>query len=253
MSDPLVASVERSLLQAQLGVSKLDKAIFFLNGMSSPRVRHFLNNLCEFSGTRYLEVGCWRGSTLISALHKNHTTVTRALAIDNFSEFQQSEADLLLNVNPLIDLLDASNRPFFLNGKPPKDDLREKLDAFVPQRPAQFEFIDGDCFAPELLAALKSGPPCERINTYLYDGAHDEESQRRAFTEYDPLLDDRFIAIVDDWNCPGVKEGTYSAFSELAYQVIRQWELPAQGNGDIHNWWNGLYVAVIHKAGVGQN
>ena len=50
-----------------------------------------------------------------------------------------------------------------------------------------------------------------------------------------------------------VKEGTYSAFSELAYQVIRQWELPAQGNGDIHNWWNGLYVAVIHKAGVGQN
>ena len=55
-----------------------------------------------------------------------------------------------------------------------------------------------------------------------------------------------------DWNAPGVKEGTYQAISELGYQVLKQWELPARGNGDIHNWWNGLYVAVIHKAVVGR-
>ncbi|MBT4497522.1 MAG: hypothetical protein HOC74_07365 [Gemmatimonadetes bacterium] len=247
MSDYMVTSVERSLMQTQLGISKLDKPIFFLNGMSSPKVRHFLNNLCELPQTRYLEVGCWRGSTLISALYDNHASVNEVIAIDNFSEFQLDSQTQATSVNPLIELLDETNRRFFLSDKSPKEELLEKADCFLKARPARFQFYDDDCFSPQLLQTLRTAHAGSRINTYLYDGAHDQESQRRAFTEYDFILDDQFIAIVDDWNSPGVKEGTYQAFRELDYQVVKQWELPSRNNGDIYNWWNGLYVAVIHK------
>jgi hypothetical protein len=249
MTDQLVASVERALVQAQLGISKLDKSIFFLNGMSSPKVRHFLNNLCELPDTQYLEIGSWRGSTIISALYDNHTTVSEAICIDNFSEFHNTNGDdsSIFNSNPLINMLDEEARRFFLPGVPPKQELMEKSDTFLPNKPGRFNFYDNDCFSPAILNQLKTDHAQTRINTYFYDGGHDRQSQFNAFAEYDFILDKQFIVMVDDWNAEGVKEVTFEAFSTLGYRVINQWELPANGNGDIYNWWNGLYVAVIQK------
>jgi hypothetical protein len=59
-----------------------------------------------------------------------------------------------------------------------------------------------------------------------------------------------WIAIVDDWNFPEVPLGTKAAFEKLNYRVLFEVVLPAQHNGDVANWWNGLYVAVIHKPKV---
>jgi hypothetical protein len=248
MTDQLVTAVERSLMQTQLGISKLEKSIFFLNGMSSPKVRHFLNNLCELPDTRYLEIGSWRGSTIISALYHNHTTVSEAIGIDNFSEFHSTHANgLIFNVNPLINMLDADGQRFFLSAASPKEELIEKSDFFLPTKPQRFNFYDDDCFSDTILHQLKTAHSQTRINTYFYDGGHDRQSQFKAFTEYDFILDDEFIAIVDDWNAEGVKEGTFEAFTSLGYRVVKEWELPANSNGDIYNWWNGLYVAVIEK------
>ena len=57
-----------SIEQAKNGVSKLPVEVLDLPGMSSYKVRHFLNNLCaRFINTSYMEVGCYKGSTLISA------------------------------------------------------------------------------------------------------------------------------------------------------------------------------------------
>ncbi len=68
-----------------------------------------------------------------------------------------------------------------------------------------------------------------------------------AFTYFDPILDDLFIAVVDDWNWDDVKTGTRLAFEKLDYHVLYEVELPASANGDTLNWWNGLYVAVISR------
>lgn len=38
------------------------------------------------------------------------------------------------------------------------------------------------------------------------------------------------------------------AFKELHYNVLHEWSLPADYNGDEKNWWNGLYVAIIEKS-----
>lgn len=249
MIEELINSVEKSLIQAQLGISKLDKAIFFLNGMSSPKIRQFLNNLCERPKTAYLETGCWRGSTLVSALYNNHTTVSEAIAIDNFSEFQTPNADgSLYNVNPLINMLDKDGRKFFLTSMTPKQELLHKTGYFLQAKPDHYDFYDGDCFSSQTLETLKTKHGDTRINTYLYDGAHDSDSQYKAFADYDFILDQHFIAIVNDWNAKRVKSGTHKAFDKLGYKVKKDWHMPSRGNGDIDNWWNGLYVAVVQKS-----
>ena len=43
--------------------------------MSDPHNRHLLNNLASAPGTRYLEVGTFRGSTLIASLCGNEANV----------------------------------------------------------------------------------------------------------------------------------------------------------------------------------
>src|SRR3990170_4857741 len=65
--------------------SKIDQSILDIEGQSSPKVRHLLNNLCSFKNCKYLEIGSLLGSTFCSACYKNN--LTRAVSIDNFSEF----------------------------------------------------------------------------------------------------------------------------------------------------------------------
>jgi hypothetical protein len=85
------------------------------------------------------------------------------------------------------------------------------------------------------------------VNVYFYDGAHTKEDHSLAFTYYDSVLANKFVAIVDDWNDVPVREGTREAFAELGYQIVKDWEFMSRGNGDAEGWWNGLYVAVINK------
>ena len=54
--------------------------------MSDARVRHLLSNLCSAQGARYLEVGCWRGSTLTAALAGNELRVDLAVGVDKWGE-----------------------------------------------------------------------------------------------------------------------------------------------------------------------
>lgn len=60
-------------------VSQREHEIF---GLSSKRLRCFLNNLCSKDNTNLLEIGTYRGSTLLSALYGNPGC--KAVSIDNF-------------------------------------------------------------------------------------------------------------------------------------------------------------------------
>jgi hypothetical protein len=190
---------------------KKNKKVLKLEGMSSKKVRHLLNNLCGFPKTNYLEIGTWKGSTLISALFRNEKTVDSAIAIDNFSESG------------------GPKKAFFKNCK-----------NFIPK--ANYKFYLKDSFKVNK-AEIFSKP----INIYFYDGHHSALSHEKAFTYFDDVLDDVFITIIDDWNCSAVREGTYSAFEKLKYDVLYEKSLYASHNGDSKNWWNGMYVAVIRK------
>lgn len=208
----LIDHVQKSIQNAYQGCSKLSNNILKIEGMSSSKVRHFLNNLCSLPETSYLEVGVWKGSTFVSALYQNEGTIKNAIAIDNWSEFEKARDAFLVNTSKFL----SRN---------------------------VFNVYEQDAFTVPLNAFV------EPINIYFYDGNHSVESQCKAFTHFDAVLADTFIAIVDDWMWPQVQEGTRQAFAALGYTVLFEKELLSALTGsDTENWWNGLYVAVIQKS-----
>ena len=207
-------------------------------GMSDAYGRHFLNNMLRAAGSRYLEVGTFKGSTLVAALAANEFLVDRALAIDSY----------------------AFDTDSFFFGRIPQsgDSVRAEalanVDTFLDPRAAdRRELRVADCFAVD---AESIG----RFNVYLYDGEHEYNDQLRAFTHFDAALEDLFVALVDDWNYPPVRHGTRDAFERLGYDVVYGEVLGGgYANGasideasvlrSPNPWWNGLYVAVVRKCG----
>lgn len=207
----LIEHVKNSIAKADRGISKLNNDILHLEGMSSPKGRHLLNNLCSLPRTNYLEIGCWKGSTLISALFKNQSSVDHATALDNWAEF---------------------GGPF--------QEFKRNCERFLPKN--SYQFFSVNSFSIDPLKIIK-----QPVNIYFYDGDHSALAQQLAFEYYNQILDNVFIAIVDDWDHLPVQEGTYRAFKNLNYKILFEIVLPARFNGDTEQWWNGLYVAVIRK------
>lgn len=211
----LISHVDHCIKKATIGRSGLCGRVINLSGMSSPKVRHLLNNLCTLPNTSYLEIGSWKGSTWISALYGNKGTVVQAISIDDWSEYGG------------------------------EDKFISNCARYLPD--IQYTTYSADCFTVnvEEIAPLP-------VNIYFYDGKHSLEAQEKAFTYYDKILDDVFIAIVDDWNWEMVREGTRKAFKKLNYKILYERELPAKWNEetqsfDLENWWNGFYIAVIRR------
>lgn len=206
----LIDHLKNSIQNACDNKSKLSQDIFAIDGMSSPKVRRFLNNLCSLPSASYLEIGVWQGSTFIAALYGNTQTLSSAIAIDNWSEFDNQRGNFMRNTS-----------------------------LYLPQN--SFKLYEHDSFTLDI-HAIFSRP----IDIYFYDGNHSTESQRKAFTYFNDILADTFIAVIDDWNCERVQEGTRQAFKELGYTILYEKILPGTG-ADRENWWNGLYVGVIQK------
>jgi hypothetical protein len=192
-----------------------------LNGFTGRSFRHLLNNLCRLKNCTYLEVGTFCGSSLISALHSNHSLMKKAYAIDNWSEFRE-HCD-------------------------PAERFKENRELHIPEYTDKLSIIEGDCFSIDLSKIE------DKIDIYFYDGAHTYEDHKKAFTYFNEVFKDTFIAIVDDWEKKKVRQATYDAFKDLDYKVLAKWEvMPPSGREEpmLHpdmNWWHGVSLFVIRK------
>ena len=212
--------IKTAIEMADAGTSKVNQAVLDLDGMSSNRTRHFFNNIIK-DDTRYLEIGTWKGSTLISALFENNPEFH--IAIDNFSEFTGPRLDFHKNCRQLLGYENRAN------------------------------FLDAGCFDID-----PKDFGISSINTYFYDGKHDYEDQYKAITHYYDVLAKEFILIVDDYNWPQVQAGTLDALREKQVEIKYMKHLPANTTtiqsangpmtfGDKDLWWNGLFVAHCIK------
>lgn len=213
-----IASIERAISKAKMEKSNLTPEVLALEGMSSPKVRHLYNNLGALA-TSYFEVGSWKGASLISTCFKNN--LKTAFAVDNFSEF-----------NPDGTVLDA---------------LLNNITKFGPF--AITEIAEQDCWLLDSISSEKFS--FSRPDLYLFDGAHDFESHRKAITHFFPMMADRFIFVVDDYSHPdfhAVKEGTLAGLAEVKdkYKVLKDWELWEEGEGGVR-WWNGIGIFLIER------
>ncbi|MEW5798818.1 MAG: class I SAM-dependent methyltransferase [Bacteroidota bacterium] len=187
-------------------------------GMSSIKKLKLLQKAYSFlpPDECYLEIGTFVGKSLIAAMLKNEPRKT--YACDNFSQFNDvsSEKILLENVRKygLQDIVTFYN-----------EDFRRILN---PQH-------------------IK-----EPIGLYLYDGAHDFDSQYQAIKQAEHLLADHALVIVDDWRFADdshsyAKAGTLKAIEESANRFELLYDLPSRFNGDHATWWNGVAVFAFHR------
>lgn len=198
--------VLRAIDAARREQSSLPPEVLALPGMSSPKVRHLLSNL---PASRYMEVGVWKGSTLVSACHGRNIL---AFAFDDFSQFT-----------------DTDPAPAF------RENIRRWLE------PCQVTFRNCSFFdvpQPEL--------PRD-VDLYFYDGLHGYDAQRRAIVHAWPSLASEAVIVVDDADFGDTIPGTDAGLAEVGADVLYKTHLPADHNGDVLKWWNGIYLIIVQK------
>jgi predicted O-methyltransferase YrrM len=163
-------------------------------------------------GEAYLEVGSFKGLSLIGAMLGN--AGRRFYAIENFLEFN------------------------------PDGRARAELEANLARwvLPDRARLLEGDCF--DLLrrgAAL--GEP---VGVYFYDGAHGRLPHYLALGVAEPWLADRALVVIDDASWPIVARATdrYVA-AHPGYRLL--FDLAAEHEED-PRWWNGVRVYAFERA-----
>jgi hypothetical protein len=159
--------------------SKLTQEVLSIEGMSSSKFRHLLNNLVD-SKTRYLDIGTWKGSTVISALYNN--TPEFYITVDDWSCHGNCTKDFYKNFRNLI-----KQEPNFLN----QDSFTIDLD--------KHNIRD--------------------INLYLYDGGHNWEQHYESINYFYKGLADEFIFIVDDYNEKKIQSATQWILKEKNIKI----------------------------------
>ena len=81
MEETIVNHVKASLSAAEYNFSKISKEVINLGGESGIKTRHFLNNLVQMNGAKYLEIGVGGGSLTSAAMYNN---CAKIFCIDNW-------------------------------------------------------------------------------------------------------------------------------------------------------------------------
>jgi hypothetical protein len=243
----LIFKLEYCAAEAEMRNSSLLPEFLNMDGMSTEKVRHYLNNVCTgisfLSGMKhYFEVGCASGSTYISSNFKSNLDST--LVCDIFTEKKC--------------------------GKSGREDFISNCKEYLGREPENL--LTQDCFSLDL------NKFSNKINIYLYDGPHEVSDHEKSLTYFEEIFDDTLVFIIDDWNDPRVQLGTLIGLAKINYDVVF-WRYdpanfhiapfvvttvfrkairldkkdmpPVRGYsldfGDAHRWTNGLMTMILRK------
>ena len=210
----LVAAVKAAMVGATRLESKLPPEVLAIEGMSGRKYRHFINNLIAA-----LE----RPRYLEVGVWQGSTLCSalygnwiQATAIDNWSQFGGPKDRALENI------------------------YRWAGVNYVDVRDADFRMVD--------YAALGAH------DVYLFDGPHEERDQYDGIVLAQPALAHEFVLIVDDWNWPQVRAGTFCALRDLGLTILYDVQIRTTQDdthpavwGAASDWHNGYCVAVLRR------
>lgn len=212
--------IQNAFEKAKKYESKLSDWIITMEGMSGVQYRHFVNNLFEHvDAAKYLEIGCWKGSTTCAASYKN-SIVT--YCIDNWGQFGGPRMEFSNNIQRCMS--------------------ESGLDCKIELMENDFRNVDYSAIG--------------KYNIYMFDGPHSTEDQRDALIIAKDALEDEFVFICDDWNWHHVREGTEQGIKQSNFEVIYSIDLRTtpdnstctHENGyERSDWHNGYYISVIKK------
>lgn len=210
----LIKHCATALLNAYANKSKLTNEILSLEGMTGIKTRHFYNNLLNCN---FLKNYLEVGSWKGSSfVSAMYENSIHGYSVDNWSEFGG-----------------------------PKQEFHNVLEKYLNSE--NYTVLDEDCFE---LSVNK----LNKIDVYLYDGNHSYESQKKAITHFAPILSNKFILVVDDYNWHDVQNGTKDGLKESEIEVLWDHSIIYNDNNQHteketaqKEFWNGMYVAVCAK------
>ena len=194
----------------QQGCSNVPENLLQMDGYTSANQRRFLNVLCSGFECHYLEVGVFKGATLLSAAFRNRGEFT---GIDNFEQGTRDEA--AYNI--------ASNATGMITGG------------------ANVNLVEANFW-------LMSREKLPRCNVFFFD-ANDGHNKRssRALEHMRYALEDPFIMIVDNWSNLVVQESATLALELLGWSTFSSIQLMSDDDCHIDQWWSSWLVAVVQK------
>ena len=218
----LIKHIDDSIEWGNHEVSKLNQDVIDIHGITSNKVRCFLNNICSIGGT-YLEVGVFRGATFCSAIHENDIY---SIGIDNFAS---------PNLMPM--------------------GVSQKLASYLKQRievSPQDDFLDNvkkfgnvdrmDIYRTDYMTFDYDQLP--ELDIIFYDGDTRYHDQYTVLKKLVPRFSDQTILIMDDWNWDS--GALRQVIEEDNLYVSHQREIFTEGE-DREHFWNGLGVFLIER------
>ncbi len=203
----LVEHVRLSLEKALRLESKLSRAFLKDGDVKNWHIDipyyHLLNNVCAWKDACHLHIGLLKGGSFIASLYQNQDLLKSQIGVDWFQEY-------------------------------PEEDFYRNCDRYLDR--SKYLIINAECFQVD-----KSLLP-EPVDILLYDADHSLMAHEKAFTVYDDVFADVFVAVIDDWKCPWVRRPTFKAFEKLNYRILFEGVVP--GTPEMGH---GQYVAVIRK------
>jgi hypothetical protein len=216
--DFLKNHIEKCINNAFSNKSKLDYNILNIDGLSGYKTRHFYNNVCNLDNINYVEIGTWKGSSIISALYKNKV---KATCIDNWSE---------------------------MGG--PVNEFKNNLSLYLNKNTdSELTIIEKDCFT------LTNKDIIEPIDIFMYDGEHTYESHKKAISYFKDFFAKYVIILVDDWVFRDyIRQGTYDGINIAELKIHYFKEIGLVNTNDFNTsgdtFWNGCGVFICERTDI---
>ena len=215
--DEYVYRVLDAIDKAAKHESYFDENKQFIAGLTSNKIKHFLNNLCSYNNSIYLELGVYTGATFYAATENNPI---RAMAVDNWSN---------ADIKPMREEI------FFPTIKDPRKDF---LSKFINPR---WSFVEKD------IRSLTPKDICDKPNIIFYDAGHEYWEQYENLDAVINLFADKFILILDEANFNGVVTSIEEIIKKHNLKLIWQRKILTSIPEDEKDWWNGLQILVLEK------
>jgi len=199
--------------------SKVTNVSLSIPGLTSAKVKHFLNNLCDLEDVRLLEVGSYRGSTFCASLENN---AIKAVSIDNWSTPA---------INPARDV------EGWTGTDDPLNDFKQNIQKVLGQNQVMGFNEDINKFDVAKIPF--------KFNVVFYDGDHTYESTSNFLKKFSPVFEETFVLVMDDWNWHQIKSATEDWAKENTRTIYKK-EIQTSGE-DPDDFWNGLGIFVLRK------
>lgn len=214
-----VTKINQSLVDAQDHKSNVTSKSLNIKGLTSEKIKHFLNNLCQLDDVRLLEIGSYRGSTFCSAIENNQV---KAVSIDNWST---------PTINP------ARNVEGWTGTDDPLTEFKQNIQSVLGKN--QVMGFNEDVNNIDLVKMPF------KFNVVFYDGDHTYDSTHNFLNKFSSVFEETFVLIMDDWNWEQIKTATEDWAKEYTTTIYKK-EIQTKGE-DPDDFWNGLGIFVLRK------